>query len=807
MKTASNQNVVHINKFDKSRISNSSTTQFLNDSRDMTASKLVIALSDMLGKAVDEFFLLSETNTGFEMRNLYMEAMTLARDKRAILESGFKQQFLLSFAKETRKDKNASFSASNSLESDFSLVDPDELEESLAAINIANNIHGTCAEALFGIEKRIGVLLHDPELSNHNNPIGPEVIGAAFMEALKDWNCDVKVKLLLVRLFNKYMPDQLKDMYQEINQHLVEKGVLPKIRVGMKKQASSAPASGMTLPAGGIVAGQPVAGGNELFATLQQLLTLGSGGMGISQPGITGGFAGGVAGNGGAIGSNSGGIAGTPVQIGSGVLEALNKLQHGQIEGFVSNGGALDAAAFTGGRTNVLREIKSSSVANTLGHVDSMTLDIVAMLFDYILDDRNIPDAIKALIGRLQIPMLKVAMMDKTFFSQKSHPARKFLDTLAGAAIGWDEAEGHQGGLYRLVDSLVQKVLNEFEDEVGIFVEVGDELEQFLAVEKHQADELTGRSAQVIHHQEREEIAKIMAHDEVRRRIHAQHLPEVIRNFLTGYWKPLLTSAYIQTGEDGVRWNNAIDTMDNLVWSVTSKPAPEDRKKLVSLLPGLLKRLQDGMETTGMPEAERNAFFSTLVRCHADAVKSGLQTATAEAAAAEEFNASELDLPDDFALDLSSDTEAHMDFEEIALPATPLEPDFNLLQEISNIADEHAVNKMNELTLSDDTWQESSEVEGDDYTTMVSRLKRGTWIEFSQADGTCTRAKLAWVSPMKGLYLFTNRLGERAVSITPSGLEMKFRNGQAEIINDDNLVDRAVSSLLDRLNQPVSSMQ
>jgi len=57
-----------------------------------------------------------------------------------------------------------------------------------------------------------------------------------------------------------------------------------------------------------------------------------------------------------------------------------------------------------------------------MGHVDAMTLDIVAMLFDYILDDRNIPDAMKALIGRLQIPVLKVAMLDKTFFSQKNAP-------------------------------------------------------------------------------------------------------------------------------------------------------------------------------------------------------------------------------------------------------------------------------------------------------------------------------------------------------------------------------------------------
>ena len=72
-------------------------------------------------------------------------------------------------------------------------------------------------------------------------------------------------------------------------------------------------------------------------------------------------------------------------------------------------------------------------------HVDAFTIDIVAMLFDYIFDDRTIPDKLKALIGRLQIPVLKVAMLDKQFFSKKSHPARRLLDEIAAASIGWSE--------------------------------------------------------------------------------------------------------------------------------------------------------------------------------------------------------------------------------------------------------------------------------------------------------------------------------------------------------------------------------
>ena len=85
---------------------------------------------------------------------------------------------------------------------------------------------------------------------------------------------------------------------------------------------------------------------------------------------------------------------------------------------------------------------------------------------------------------------------------------------------------------------------------------------------------------------------------------------------------------------------------------------------------------------------------------------------------------------------------------------------------------------------------------------MVKRLKRGNWIEFEQEDGSQSRVKLAWVSPLKGVYLFTNRLGESAVSITPAGLAEKLRIGNAQIIDDLALVDRAVNNLMERLQQP-----
>lgn len=785
MNDAVQKNIVMMSQFEKPRIVPGTSGAFLlNDCRDLAASRLVSALASMMARSQDDFFDLSEQSQHYEMHNLYMEAMTLVRDRQGAIGAEFKQQFVQGFNREARRGKYTQ--RENALDgAELSLVTPDDLEESLAALNIANGVHGDCAEELFGIEKRMGVLLHDPELSQTNNPLGPEVIGKAFMEALKVLDCPVKIKLLLTTQFNKHMPRQIKDIYRDINQHLVDKGVLEKIRVGAKKRAEE---NEMSLPPQKPAAGAPgqhevASGDTGLFAALQQFLTRGSWGGSFASP---------------AQGSGGAGPLGGMGEAGTAVVTALTRLQQGQLEGVAGAGGALDAAVFADGHANVLREIKGTSVGGSMGHIDAMTLDIVAMLFDYILDDSRIPDAMKALIGRLQIPVLKVAMLDKAFFSQKTHPARKLLDRLAEISIGWNEEEGHQGGLYKKVDDLVQRVLNEFDDKVGIFAELAQDLEQYLAAEKKRADELTGLSAQIVHHREQEEIARIMAHEEIRRRIHMPLLPEVIGSFLAGCWERVLAAGYAQGGEDGESWARGVETMDELIWSVAPKRVPEDRKQLVSLLPGLLKRLQDGMVLAGLAEAEREQFFARLVKCHADAIKSGLEGQAQESAAQEAaFVAQAFDAED--AAEIARQADEPGDFMEVPVLLDAIEPDPVFVQAVS--AEAEADSGWQTFTISDANWQLGQENAGDEYDAMVKRLKRGSWIELGQENGAPNRVKLAWVSPLKGLYLFTNRLGQNAASITPVGLAEKFRSGHAHIIDDIALMDNAVNQLVEQLKQ------
>jgi hypothetical protein len=99
----------------------------------------------------------------------------------------------------------------------------------------------------------------------------------------------------------------------------------------------------------------------------------------------------------------------------------------------------------------------------------------------------------------------------------------------------------------------------------------------------------------------------------------------------------------------------------------------------------------------------------------------------------------------------------------------------------------------------------SVEVVRDHYAEIAATLERGMWIEFEAEGGQLAFAKLAWVSPLRGTYLFTNRQGQKAVSLTADELADRFRNDRARLVEAEPLVDRAfvkmMSSIGERLGE------
>ncbi len=449
--------------------------------------------------------------------------------------------------------------------------------------------------------------------------------------------------------------------------------------------------------------------------------------------------------------------------------DALSRLQQGET-GFDVGGIPVQFAGVPQGMHNVLRDLQDSPIGAKANQLEAMTIELVAMLFDFVFETKDLPDSIKVLIGRLQIPVLKAAMLDGAFFSKKTHPSRLFVNALARAGIGWSPTMGTEDPLYKKVEVLVHRVLDEFTDDIYLFDGLRKDLETFLAEEEKTAEVNIQTSADEIEQRDRQEIARMVSRAEIEKRLETHTVPNFLGAFLREKWIGTLVQMQLQGGEESEAWGSALATLDDLVWSVQPKRTSEERKKLVAMLPNLLKRLHGGLHNVGWEADERERFMSNLVEAHAAAVKPSLATepmpttavAAAAAAAAEEARAKGDE-------EAAAKASALADAMAPAPPAPPPEPPVEIVQ--------------------------------DHFAELAATLERGMWIEFEGDDGQLAFAKLAWVSPLRGTYLFTNRQGQKAVSLTADELADRFRNDRARLVEAEPLVDRAFTSMMASLEE------
>src|SRR6185369_3642902 len=285
---------------------------------------------------------------------------------------------------------------------------------------------------------------------------------------------------------------------------------------------------------------------------LQKLFANQGGGMG--GPGGPGGGGGGM------------GVGGVPMMGGAELLGSLTKLQ---IEGLAAlgqqSGALLAGGAPITGTTNVLHELKGSQVGASMGQMDAMTLDVVALLFDQLFDDPKIPLGAKGLIGRMQIPMLKVAIADKDLFSKKSHPARLLLDTMGEIAIRLPADFNTGSKLFGHLETIIQGLVADYKDDVEIFNIVRDQLIQLMAREDERIQQESKAAAGRILQEEALAVAKSVAQEEIRARVEGHLGPGPVLEFLVEQWIKLMILIHVRRGTQHDAWHHALEAMDQLI--------------------------------------------------------------------------------------------------------------------------------------------------------------------------------------------------------------------------------------------------
>jgi len=805
-------------------------TKILTDCRDLAVHRLVLSFSSMLDRVGDMLIERANRSLVREETAIYLSARRALNSERAEIMSGFEKRLRESFDERTSGDSQTKADFSKVDATKLTLIDTAAMDESVLTGNIRRNVENFCHDELAALNRGLGHLLGRPYLEIEGNPLAPAVIVDAFAGALRGVESDERVKLAILRELNQSSLSDLSGIYADINKHLINLRVMPSVtrvapkaaphrakprKPGTRQGDDSAPGPEVDLmslfrqlhtgppsaapayppprgaPPVALAGASPAPAGDDVNPFWM---------LGVGPPTDMGAIPGSRSAEvrflgmpGASPGSSpfpaldpslatpyiphrplpptpSGYVPGAPIMATPVLGEGLSRLQKGETAFELGDGMFVRVSGIPQGKHNVLRDLQESPLGQRVNQLESMTIELVAMLFDFIFETRDLPDGIKALLARLQIPVLKAAMLDGAFFAKKSHPSRILVNALAQAGLGWSPAMGNDDPLYKKIHDIVHAILDSFSDNLTIFEELNAELERFVSEEEKAAEANIQSTAEQIHERDRREIAPMIAKLQTERRIETYPVPNFLAVFLRQRFTAALERLYLAAGDESEAWDQAVATIEDLVWSVQPKRTREDRKHLVALLPSLLKRLATSMEGIGWSRDEHDRFMENLVESHAAAVKPQPVTAelptegVAQQAKAEAEQAK-----------AAGDDAGAVKAEELAEAMSRAGPPAPIEEKPAPVDDR--------------------------FLEIAQSLERGMWIEFESEGGQLAFARLAWVSPLRGTYLFTNRQGQKALSMTSDELAELFRTDQARLVEAEPLLDQAFTSMMENLSE------
>lgn len=255
---------------------------------------------------------------------------------------------------------------------------------------------------------------------------------------------------------------------------------------------------------------------------------------------------------------------------------------------------------------------------------EKATIEIVALMFQAILQEERIPPGIRVWFARLQMPVLRVALAEPDFFGTLNHPARQLIDRMGSCVMGFDAANIRGGALELEIKRIVQVIEQYPETGKRVYQLVYDEFQKFLAkflTEKSSTQKVVGVAQQV----EQRETLTIQYTIEMRNMLKDMPVREEIRTFLFKIWAEVLAMAAVRNGPQHADTLDLKKSSTDLVWAASAKPNRNDRAKVIQDLPKLLQRLRTGMTLLGLVQADQDAHIKTISDTLADAFLSKTQ--------------------------------------------------------------------------------------------------------------------------------------------------------------------------------------
>ncbi len=691
--------------------------------------------------------------------------------------------------------------------SDLSLVEQVAIDEDAVLREIASRqeSRNTLTLHLFG--QRFGVLAGAPAFDAQRIPLGPQSLCSVMRDAAQSLQVSLEARLLLYRIFERRVMAHYPQLLESLNASATRNGILPSLTyVPIRLRPSAQPADEVDEGAeeidDGVMDGVASSQHNRPQSHGTAAKTRGR--NNASRPGAGTGASGAHAAGGQGAGAQVGGMPSRTMHAGRvrsnpaehdnpqrpftawpgealpatdtaneteafdqlqqlltgrrelldklrpdkgsapqrsldrpELLEALSHLKHSQ-----SSTGALRS----------LPDIKQTLLAQArqkYGHAaglqreDNDTFELLDMVYGQLQHEIRSNSAAAALLQRLQLPLLQVALKDRAFFVRAQHPARELLNTVAESGARWLGEGDIDPQMLAPMKQAVDHVVEKYDGDDVVFEESNKKLQGELHTLVHKAELSERRLIDAARGKEKLEIAKRKAAETIQDLIGERRLPKFIRALLNQAWADVLTLTLLRQGSESDEWKQQLDATRRIIDACAQSGSGTDAD------PELATHIETALSQVGYHGEEAAEISRRLTSANTDDDSDDTATRT------------------ELAMKLRARTRLGEDAQAKAKPKLP----------------------------------PRSPAEQERYE-QLRVIPYGTWFEFiTNQQGNINRRRLSWYSPMTEHALFVNQRGQRVAETTLDALARMLASGQVKIVTAErgHMVDRAWQATLSAL--------
>ena len=672
----------------------------------------------------------------------------------------------------------------------LSLLDRNEQELTSALEKHAARIEAHNGPVLSELSYRLAVLVGAPPLEGKHLPPGPLSLAYILRDASEAMNLPLEHRLLLLQVFETSVGDAILRLYDGINEKLIADGILPQLRAfpaarpvhgpahGAAPAATQTPATQTPTPA------QPTEQRSEPIAVLETLRDL------LSRQRVTAA---------GPAPVYSGRTA-TPDEL----QGALSALQQHMIQ--VTDNTSRELRSAQRLHEELLLQLNSGVPAGAprmqLSTEQGDTVELVAMLFEQLAQQLHHGPNARALLGNLELPLLRMAIADRDFFNQREHPARQVLGKLAETVNDWlDGPDGETdpqllGKLSHLIERTQQEPPT-----AGLYTSLLADIEHHLSQLSRKAQATERRHVEAMQGRERLEQARRRADELMRERFAVSSPRGLLRTLLERAWTDVLALNLLRHGEHSDGFRQQLRITDQLLgqFPVTDTVL-------------LRHEVETGLQQIGMNADESEQVAQRLIGPEPTAHVTP-SIATLEDVPSNTTSQTTSEIAPESEKPVPSEPAA-----PIIVPAKPRPSTASAMADPPSATD-LALRLKQRQRLGEHRGQEAPVATnaavvpplGLREARIHNRLRQlpfGSWFEFiDPVTNEATQRKLAWFSPVSGNSLFVTRRGQRSDMMNLQELARAIANGRVRELppQQENLLDRAWHSLTASLLRPSPS--